>query len=70
MAEALNVQIPDATRELIARLKKSFGVKSDAEVLSRALGLANTAVTVAGDNNVVTLTGERPDASVTVSLDK
>jgi hypothetical protein len=70
MAEALNVQIPDATRELIERLKKSFGVRSDAEVLSRALGLANTAVTVAGDKNVVTLTGERADASVTVSLDK
>ena len=70
MTKPLNVQIPDSTRELIERLKRSFGVNSDAEVLSRALGLANTAVTVAGDKNVVTLTSERADGSVTVSLDK
>jgi hypothetical protein len=70
MTKALNVQIPDETRELIERLKRSFGVNSDAEVLSRVLGLANTAVTVAGDKNIVTLTGEDADAGVTVSLDK
>jgi hypothetical protein len=70
MVEALSVQIPGTTRELLERLKKSFGVTSDAEVLSRALGLANTAVEVAGSKSIVTLTGEHPDTSVTVSLDK
>ena len=46
MAESLIIQVPDATRELIDRLKQKFGVKTDAEVLSRVLGLANTAVKV------------------------
>ena len=70
MAKSLSIQIPDATREVIEKLKKRFGVSTDEEVLSRALGLANTAVQVAGDKHIVTLSGGTSDASVTISLDE
>jgi hypothetical protein len=70
MAELLTIQVPDRTRELIERLKQSFGVKTDAEVLSRALGLANTAVKVAGTTKSVTLSADPEGDKVIVDLDK
>ncbi len=70
MSEMLAVQITGPTRTVLDRLKASFGVKTDAEVLSRALGLANTAVDVAGTAKTVTLSGEDAEQAVTVSLDK
>ncbi len=70
MAERLVLKIPEITRETIERLKKTFDVKTDEEVFSRALGLANTAVEVAGIGHKVTLTGQDINASVTISLDK
>jgi hypothetical protein len=69
MAEALFIEFPDRTRELLERLKISFGVKTDAEVLTRALGLANTAAKVAGPDKVVTLSGSDQPA-VSFILDK
>ena len=41
MVKDLSIQIPDETRKVIDKLKQRFGVTTDAEVLSRALGLAN-----------------------------
>ena len=70
MAKDIVVTIPEMTRDVIERLKKSFGVTTDAEVLSRALGLANTAIEVAGDKKVVTLSGDTAAESVRVTLDK
>jgi hypothetical protein len=70
MSETVTIQIPGITRQTLDRLKKTFDVKTDEEVLSRALGLANTAVKVAGNANTVTLTGQDANASVTISLNK
>jgi hypothetical protein len=70
MAESLTIQVPGKTRELIERLKQSFSVKTDAEVLTGALGLATTAVKVAGNAKVVTLSGDTEENNITVSLDK
>jgi hypothetical protein len=64
MAESLLIQVPDRTRELLDRLKVSFGVKTDAEVLTRALGLANMAVKVAGPPKVVTFSGAEPEVTL------
>ncbi len=70
MSEILEVQIPGATRDVIDRLKTTFGVRTDAEVLSRALGLANTAMKIAGIDKKVTLSGKDADKAITVDLDQ
>jgi len=70
MSEILEVQIPGATRDVIDRLKTTFGVRTDAEVLSRALGLANTAMQIAGTEKKVTLSGKDADKAITVDLDQ
>jgi hypothetical protein len=70
MAKSLVIEVPAATRQLIDRLKQSFDVDTDEEVLSRALGLANTAVQVAGNTKIVTLSGDTEEPNVIVNLDK
>jgi hypothetical protein len=70
MSETVTIKIPGITRQTLDRLKKTFDVKTDEEVLSRALGLANTAVKLAGAANTITMTGEGANDSVTISLDK
>jgi hypothetical protein len=70
MSETMTIQIPGITRKTLDRLKATFGVKTDEEVLSRALGLANTAVEVAGNAKTITLTGQDANAPVTISLNE
>ena len=70
MSETMTIKIPGITRQTLDRLKMTFGVKTDEEVLSRALGLANTAVDVAGGAKTITLTGQDGNAPVTINLNK
>ena len=68
MADELLIQVSPRTRKLIDALKIRFGVESDGDVLTRALGLASTAIEVAGDKNVITLRGEDSDTGIRLTL--
>jgi hypothetical protein len=68
MWETISIRIPGMTREVIERLKRTFHVTTDAEVVSRALGLANAAVQVAGTSNTVKLSGPETTDPVVVAL--
>ncbi len=46
------------TAELLARLQKTFGVDSNAEVIRKALALADIASEQAGADHTVTIAGE------------
>lgn len=70
MSNRLIVTIPPPTREAIDNLKLKFNVKTDAEVFSRAIYLANTAFEVVGPDKVVTLSGTDAQSSIVVNLDK
>jgi hypothetical protein len=70
MTEAHYVEIPEAPRHLLEPLKTTFGVRTDAEVLSRALNLANVATKVAGRDHVVTLSSAAKDEGLMVFLDQ
>ncbi|HVC63495.1 MAG TPA: hypothetical protein VND19_24415 [Acetobacteraceae bacterium] len=51
------LEFPPSTEEAIDRLKKAFRVNSTAEVISRALALADEAQRYAGDGTVIVLSG-------------
>ena len=68
MADELLIQVSPRTRKLIDTLKIRFGVESDGDVLTRALGLASTAIEVAGDKHVITLRGEDSDTGIRLTL--
>ncbi len=49
---------PDQTVEEIKSLKEKFGLKSNAEAISRALTLAKFLADKSGDENIVVVVGE------------
>ena len=55
---AASFDVDKRTAELLAKLQKKFGVDTNAEVISRALALANIASDHAGHDNTVTISGE------------
>ena len=62
-------EVDDRTAELIAQLQKTFGVKTNAAVIRKALALANVASQYAGPDHTITITsGKAGDAPVKVSL--
>jgi len=52
------LEFPPSTEEAINRLKRAFHVASTAEVISRALALADEAQRYAGDGDVIILSGQ------------
>ena len=71
MADTIELQIPPPTREVLNALKKRFGGVSDVVAFTRALGLANVAMDIAGEDGKVNLTrtGEN-NTSTTIDLSK
>jgi hypothetical protein len=51
-------EVDENTAELLARLQKPFGVKTNAEVIRKALALANIASQHAGADNTITIAGD------------
>lgn len=61
--------VDDRTAELIAQLQKTFGVKTNAAVIRKALALANVASQHAGPDHTITITSGAPGGiPVKVSL--
>jgi hypothetical protein len=60
---------PDETIKVIESLKRTFGVNSNAEVISRALGLARIISDKADAQNIVIVAG-KDDQPVTLNLAK
>jgi hypothetical protein len=59
-----NFTVDENVAQTFEDLKRIFGVKTDAEVLARALGLAKVASDVAADDMVVTLAGARGEQKI------
>jgi hypothetical protein len=61
--------VDERTAELIARLQKTFGVKTNAAVLRKALALANVASQHADADNMITIApSEDGKPAVKISL--
>jgi hypothetical protein len=61
-------EVDDRTAELIARLRETFGVKTNAAVLRKALALANVASRHAGSDHTITISSDDGQPPVKVSL--
>jgi hypothetical protein len=61
-------EVDERTAELLAQLQKTFGVKTNAAVLRKALALANVASQHAGADNTITITSDDGKPPVKVSL--
>jgi hypothetical protein len=48
-------EVDERTADLIARLQKTFGVKTNAAVIRKALALANVASQHANSDNTITI---------------
>lgn len=62
----INLVMDDKAVGTLDQLKETFGVRSDVEVLQRALALAQVAAQNASADHIVTISG--PDKSQTVQL--
>jgi hypothetical protein len=62
-----NFSLPDQTIQIMQELKKSFGVTSNAEVISRALGLARIVAGKADDQNSVVVIGKDEPVKLTLT---
>ncbi len=60
-------EVDDRTAKLLAQLQKTFGVKTNAAVIRKALALANVARRQADADNTITITSEGKEP-VKVSL--
>ena len=61
-------EVDERTAELLALLQKTFGVKTNAAVIRKALALANVAGRQADSDNTITI-GSDNKPPVKVSLD-
>jgi hypothetical protein len=62
-------EVDERTAELLAQLQKTFGVKTNAAVIRKALALANIASQHAAADHTITISGGNDDVSpVKVSL--
>ena len=61
-------EVDDRTLALIAELRKTFGVKTNAAVIRKALALANVASQHAASDHTITITSGKGEPSVKVSL--
>jgi hypothetical protein len=61
-------EVDERTAALLAELQKTFGVKTNAAVLRKALALANVASQYADADNTITITSGEGKAPVKVSL--
>jgi len=62
-------EVDEHTAELIAELRKTFGVKTNAAVIRKALALANVASRYAGPDHTITITANDGKPPVKVLLD-
>jgi hypothetical protein len=60
-------EVDERTADLIAKLRETFGVKTNAAVIRKALALANVASQHAGSDHTITITSDDKPA-VKVSL--
>jgi hypothetical protein len=60
--------VDERTAVLLADLQKTFGVKTNAAVIRKALALANVASQHASSDNTITIAGEDGKPPVKVSL--
>ena len=51
-------EVDERTAVLLAELQKTFGVKTNAAVIRKALALANVASQHAGSDNTITITSD------------
>jgi len=65
---ATSFDVDEHTAALLTLLQKKFGVSSNAEVLRKAVALANVASQQAGDGNAIIITGEGGKPPVKVFL--
>lgn len=61
-------EVDERTAELIAKLRDTFGVKTNAAVIRKALALANVASEHAGADHTITIAAEEGKPAVKVSL--
>jgi hypothetical protein len=61
-------EVDERTADLLAQLQKTFGVKTNAAVIRKALALANVASQQADTDNTITITSGEGKAPVKVSL--
>jgi hypothetical protein len=61
-------EVDERTAELLAALQKTFGVKTNAAVIRKALALANVASQQASADHTITITGDEGQPPVKVSL--
>ena len=61
-------EVDERTAALLKELQKTFGVKTNAAVIRKALALANVASQHAGSDNTITITSDRHEPPVKVAL--
>jgi hypothetical protein len=61
-------EVDERTAALLTELQKTFGVKTNAAVIRKALALANVASQHAGSDNTITIQGEDGKPAVKVLL--
>lgn len=61
-------EVDQRTADLIAHLRESFGVKTNAAVIRKALALANVASQQADSDHTITISGGGEKPPVKVSL--
>ncbi len=61
-------EVDERTAELLAKLQGTFGVKTNAAVIRKALALANVAAQHAASDHTITISSGEGEAPVKVSL--
>jgi hypothetical protein len=61
-------EVDEHTAQIIEQLQKTFGVKTNAAVIRKALALANVARQHAGSDHTITITSDDGKPPVKVSL--
>jgi len=56
-------EVDQATMDVLTDLKKTFGVKTNAQVIRKAIALARVAAKNAGEDNTLTIIGKGEDDS-------
>ena len=61
-------EVDDRTAELIAQLRETFGVRTNAAVIRKALALANVASKHADTDHTITISGgDKPPVKVSLA---
>ncbi len=61
-------EVDERTAELLAQLQKTFGVKTNAAVIRKALALANVAAQHAAPDHTITISGDgQPPVKVSLA---